>query len=325
MARESRRGVTLIELVTVIVILSLLLGLSIALFKNANRDLGVRASTNHLVAVFRSVHDQARAGNSPAWVVINVEENSVYAMTKETVGEWHFEDTVTTGAFGRNGRVNGTPNLVQGRVGQAMVFPGAMSVDCGDIPVYHVDQGIALEFWYLRVPALGRQSLCAIGEQLEMAVEANGTLSARIGSLSLNSGDIHLRNTDVWYFLQLIYNGREAQLFVNGASVGSKAGRAGWAKNSPLIIGKSKNNCIGVIDEFRVSLIFPREKFYLPSEAKFELPHGYLARGQTEFVIHYDTEGRLDRRRHTDPLRFKIKSPTEEKEIILNPTGLISR
>ncbi len=119
-----RAGVTLLELVVVIVILSLLLGLSIALFRNANHDLGVRSSSGHLTALLRAARDQARAERAPAWVVLDTAENSVYAMTKETVGEWHFEDTVTTGAFGKNGRVSGQAQLVPGRVGMAYLMTG---------------------------------------------------------------------------------------------------------------------------------------------------------------------------------------------------------
>ena len=53
MVRKGSRGLTLIELIVVIVILAMMLGLSVSLFKNANRDLGVRASTAQVVATLR--------------------------------------------------------------------------------------------------------------------------------------------------------------------------------------------------------------------------------------------------------------------------------
>lgn len=322
---NPRRGVTLIEMVTVIVILSLLLGLSIALFRNANRDLGVRASANHFVSLLRAVHDEARTRNSPAWIVIDVEENSCYAMTKETVGEWHFEDTVTTGAFGKNGRVTGG-TLVPGRVGNAMQFSGSTTVECGEIPIYADDQGVVIEFWYYRTNLPARkQSLCAIGSQVELSVEASGRLTAKCGDVIFGSGDVTLRFTDRWYFIELVYDGREAQLFVNGALLGSKAGKMQWAKGQSLTIGAAKNGCTGILDEFRVSLLFPRERYVLPSESKWELPNGYVPAGKKEFVIHFDSEGRLDPRKHGQPLRFTIKSPSESREIILNLTGLVQR
>ncbi|MBI2901482.1 MAG: prepilin-type N-terminal cleavage/methylation domain-containing protein [Planctomycetes bacterium] len=321
---NHRAGVTLIEVVVVIVIISLLLGLSVALYRNANRDLGVRAAAGHLVAVLRAARDEARATRSPAWVVLDVAGNAVYAMTKETAGEWHFEDTVTTGAFGKNGRVtNGV--LVPGRVGSALQMTGSTTVDCGEFPVYAEDQGVAIEFWFYRVDAPRRQMLCAIGPQLEMSIEANGQLVARIGTATLSSGSVTFRGSDRWYRIHLVFNGREAQLVVNDALLATGAVTMKWTKGQALVLGASKGGCQGILDEFRVSLIFARERYLLPSEAKFDLPQGYLAPKQTEFVIHFDGEGRLDPRKHSNQLRIKIKSPAEEKEITINPTGMVQR
>ncbi len=171
----------------------------------------------------------------------------------------------------------------------------------------------------------GRQTLCAIGPQVEIAVEASGRVSARIGDLSFNSGDVLLRAADLWYHVRLIFSGGEAQLFINNALVVARAGTAKWSKSASLVIGASKSGLQGIVDEFRVGIIIARERYTLPSQAKFELPQGYVPRGQSLFVIHFDPEGRLDRRKHTQPLRLKIKSPSDEKEIVVQLTGLVQR
>ena len=87
-----QKGLTLLELLVVIVILSLMMGISISLFTNANKDLGVRSSANHVVSLLRSVRDHARIRSEPAWVALNPSENSIHVLTQETYGEWHFED-----------------------------------------------------------------------------------------------------------------------------------------------------------------------------------------------------------------------------------------
>jgi len=270
------RGVTLLELVVVIVILALLLGLSIALFSGANRDLGVRASANQLVAVLRGARDEARSAHAPAWVVVHTGENSVVAMTKETVGEWHFEDTVTTGAFGRNARVTNGQH-VPARVGMGFRLSGSTSIDCGEIPLYAPDQGLAIEFWLQRFGGTSRQIVCTVGTWLELAIDVSGRVVANFGGFSLNSGDVYLRSPDAWFYLQLVYDGREAQLFINDALIVARAGRAPWSKAAPLVVG-GKGGVSGVIDEVRVGIILPREKYFLPPETKFELPPGYLVR-----------------------------------------------
>lgn len=323
-ARSAVRGVTLIEMVTVIVIISLLLGLSIAIFRNANRDLGVRAATNHFVALLRAVHDEARMRHSPAWVVIDVQENGCYAMTKEVVGEWHFEDTVTTGAFGKNGRVT-SGTFVPGRIGQGLQFQGSTTVECGEFPIYADNQGVAIEFWYYRQNVARRQTICTIGSQFEIAIEASGRLSVRCGDLLFGSGDVTLRFADRWYFIELIYDGREAQLFVNQALLGTREGKVTWQKNQNLTIGAAKSGFTGILDEFRLSVVFAQTKYFLPSESKWELPNGYVPSGKSDFVIHFDSEGRLDRRKHGRALKFTIKSPAESREIILNLTGMVDR
>lgn len=321
---RTSSGVTLIEIVVVIVILSLLLGLSVALFRNASRDLGVRASAHHFVGLLRNAHEQSKMTRSPSWVVVSVDEKSLYSVTRETVGEWHFEDTVTTGALGRNGRVtNGV--LVPGRIGNAMQFAGSTTVDCGELPILSEDQGITVEFWYYRVDVPRRQTLCAIGSQLEVSVEANARLSVTLGDTSVNSGQMFLRTADLWYRVAIVYDTREIALWVNDVPVGTRAAKLKWAKGQRLVIGAAKNGLQGILDEFRLGVIVPREKYILPGEARFELPHGYLAKDQKEFVIHFDNEGRLDRRKHAQALRIRIKSRAEEKEITILPTGLIQR
>jgi len=42
-------------------------------------------------------------------------------------------------------------------------------------------------------------------------------------------------------------------------------------------------------------------------------------------VVHFDSEGRLDRRKHSQPVRIKIKSSAEEKEVTVQTTGLVQR
>jgi len=332
------RGVTLIEIVVVIVLLSILLGLSVALFRSANRDLGVRASSHHLVALLRAAHEQSRASRNPSWVVIHVGDRSVYGVSRETVGEWHFETLVaepggarTPGAFGKDGRVtNAQARLVPGRVGLALEFLGRTTVDCGEWPIQAEDQGITIDFWYFPadVSAGGlppRQTLCTVGSQVEIGVEPNGRLTATIGEMALNTGDVLLKHRDRWYRILLVYDGREACLWVNDTLLATKPGKIRWNKTQRIGLGATKHNCVGLLDEFRVGIVLPREKYVLAGQAAFELPHGYLARDAKEFVIHFDSEGRLDPRKHAQALRIKIKSPTDEKEITLLPTGAVQR
>src|SRR4029079_19231531 len=135
MADPARRGVTLLELLTVLVIFSLLLAITAAFMQGANRDLGVAAAANHAVGGLRVAHQQSRSSTSPSWVVLDTKQNRIYMLLKETVGEWHLEDMVTTGAFGKDGKVSGGHN-VPGRVGKGIQLGGASAISFGEVPFY---------------------------------------------------------------------------------------------------------------------------------------------------------------------------------------------
>src|SRR5438132_13633192 len=130
---RARAGMTLIELIAVVVIFSLLLGLSVYFLKNANRDLGVNASANTVQSVLRGAHQLARSNAAPAWVVLATKENSVYLLAKETVGEWHLEDA--TGAFGKAATITGG-KVVPGRVGTGILLGSSSTTQCRPAPAY---------------------------------------------------------------------------------------------------------------------------------------------------------------------------------------------
>ena len=87
MAHGSRHGVTILELLTVIVIFSILLGLAVTFLQGANKDLGVAAAANGAVGVLRVAHQQSRSSTSPSWVVLDTKQNRIYMLLKETIGE----------------------------------------------------------------------------------------------------------------------------------------------------------------------------------------------------------------------------------------------
>ncbi len=319
MADRSRRGITLLELLVVIVIFAMMLGFSVYFLRNANRDLGVAASSNHVVSLLRAAHQQARAGAAPAWVVLNTQRNSIYLVTKETVGEWHLEDPPETGAFGRHARIS-SGTSVPGRVGRAVQLAGSGTLHCGEVPVYAPDQGIAVELWLLRKQA-GRGVLCTIGDQVEIAAEGNGAITARVGGLSVSSGQVRLP-LDAWCYVQMVYSGRDLRLILNQNPVASALGKAQWTVNSPFIVGSQRGGIAGIVDEVRLSLIIPRDEYVLASESAFEFPAGTTLPPDGEVVIAFDSEGRLD---SGQPVRFAIKSPAARQEITVQAGGSVQQ
>lgn len=320
--RRSRAGVTLIEILAVLMILSLLMGLGVAVLRNANKDLGVRAAAGRIVTILRGAHEHARAENSPAWVVFTVQEPTAAALTRETVGMWHFEED-GAGAFGKGPTVNG-PLIAPGRVGMCYRFRRTTeTIDLGPIPIQSPDQGLSLEMWFWRAPGGGKSVLCSAGFPLEVVLEAGGRVNARVLGVTLNSGDIVVPR-ESWVHLMVFHNGREARLFINGAEVRGAAGPPQWTKPGPLVIGATKDGLVGLVDEVRLCLIVKRDIYRLPAQVEFEFPPS-LRPVNDEVVVAFDTAGRLDSTRHAGPVTFKVKSTADEQSITVTAQGMIPR
>lgn len=319
--RSGSSGVTLLELLTVLVIFSLLLGITAAMMQGANRDLGVSAAANHAVGVLRVAHQESRSSAAPCWVVLDTKQNRIYMLMKETVGEWHLEDLATTGAFGKDGKVSGG-NLVNGRVGKGIQLSGSASIGFGEVPTYTPDQGIAIEFWFLRRSGRGRGVLASVGDAVEIAAETDGHIEARVGTIRASSGQIHLPN-DAWCHLQVIYSGRELKLILNRREVQSVAGKTELPRGLSFSVGGS--GFTGIIDEVRLGLIIPREEYFLPSECTIGFKTGYVVPESGEMVIAFDAEGRLDPSVTPQPFSFTLKSPAAQQEITVGPGGTLQR
>lgn len=326
-AGRGSRGVTLLELIAVVVIFSLLLAFSIGYMRLADQDLGVTAAAHHIVALLRGAHQASRGDASPAWVVLRTRENSVFMMAKEVIGEWHFEDPPEEGAFGKRARITGG-SLIPGRVGQALLLNGGQ-VDAGEVPVLDPGQGIAVECWVAWQPAGGRQILCTAGRVLEVAIEGDGRVQARLGGLTVSSRDLRIMPgfpQPLWCPLQVLYGGGELRLYLNDRLVEAKAGPLTWPGEVPFAVGDRNAPFKGAVDELRLSLILPRDVYDLPGQARFEILPPAVPDAQTgEYVIHFDPEGRLDPARHSSPVRFSLKSPAGERTIEVGLDGTVRR
>jgi len=320
MAHGSRQGVTVLELLTVIVIFSILLGLTVSFLQGANKDLGVAAAANGAVGVLRVAHQQSRSTSSPSWVVLDTKSNRIFLLVKETVGEWHLEDMVTTGAFGKDGKVSAGASQAQvARVGKGILLSGSASIAFGEVPQLDADQGLAIEFWFLRRTGRGRAVLCSVGNDVEVVSENDGHVEAKVGKLRATSDQLRVPN-DAWCQLQVIYSGRELKLLLNRREVQSVRGKADWARGGVFTVGGS--GFTGIVDEVRLGLILPRDEVSLPAEVTMSV-EGVQLPESGEVVITFDSEGRLDPSVSPQPFSFTVKSTADAKRITVGPGGTL--
>lgn len=320
MTHGSRHGATVLELLAVIVIFSILLGLAVTFLQGANKDLGVAAAANGAVGVLRVAHQQSRSSSSPCWVVLDTKGNRIFLLVKETIGEWHLEDAVTTGAFGKDGKLSpGASQAQVARVGKGIQLSGSASITFGEVPQLDADQGLAIELWYLRRSGRGRAVLCTIGTDVEVVSENDGHVEAKVGKLRASSDPLRVPS-DAWCHLQVIYSGRELKLLLNRREVQAVKGKADWSRGGVFTVGGS--GFTGIVDEVRLGLILPRDEVALQAEVSIVV-EGVQLPESGEAVIAFDTEGRLDPSVTPQPFKFVLKSTADARRISVGPGGTI--
>lgn len=316
----GQSGVTLLEILVVLVILSMIMGLTIGVLRNANRDLGVMAASNTVASLLRAASEHARAENSPAWVVLDLDDRTAGTLIRETVVMCHFEDL--SAGFGKQIAVNG-PIQVLGRVGTAYRFTSSNTIECGSLPRFAPDQGIAIEMWFNRSPGTGKHILATLGSEMEVWVDPIGKVFTRVGTTSANTGT-NLVPREWWVYCQAIYNGREIKILINGAEAASVPCRHEWKGSGMLTLGSKKDGLTGLMDEVRVSAIVPHDTYALPAQVEFELPKTAKVK-DGEYLVGFDGSGRLDPSRHTAEVSITVKSPATSKTIVVTRQGLIRR
>ena len=251
--------------------------------------------------------------------MLDTKGGRIYLLLKETIGEWHLEDMVTTGAFGKDGKVSGGGSQAQvARVGKGIQLSGSASIAFGEVPLLAPDQGLAVEFWFLRRSGRGRGVLCTIGTDVEVVSESDGHVEAKVGTLRASSGQMRVP-VDAWCYLQLMYSGRELKLILNRREVQVVQGKSDWARGGVFTVGGS--GFTGIVDEVRLGLILPRDEVALAAEVSITV-EGMQMPESGEVVIGFDSEGRLDPS-VPQPFKFVIKSAADAKRITLGPGGTI--
>jgi prepilin-type N-terminal cleavage/methylation domain-containing protein len=309
-ASSRCRGITLLEMMVVLLIVGVMMGIGVGMFLATRNDAGMRTGFQELLALARYIHAQALIRRAPACLRVDVHdprEPRIEAIVDRTFGLWHGEDTVTTGAFGFNGQMNGVV-LEPGKVGYAFRFKGAGCVRVEGFRIPDAADALSVEAWVYPDSPGGKGGIVDKKGEVTLQLTNGGEVEGRIGSARVRAGDIHIPQ-EQWSHLRLTAEAGLLVLAVNGMEVADTTlNRLPAAGDSPLLIGEAFH---GLIDEVAVRGRVVEEASVLDGSVTVTVANGAAdpqRKGVTRIFLNAD--GRLDPRYHGGPVTVTLASGT---------------
>lgn len=174
--RTAQAGLTLIELMLTMMIISIVLGLGVGALSGLKVPGG---QTSGLVrSTLRAAATQAISHESSCSVVFDRDAGVMYPAELRVVGTWHFEDSNLNGAFGLNGTGTGVRLVDDGYIGRAL----SLSQDGAQArfaierdPAFDLTEGFVVEL-ALRDPEGRGGRVLHIGHMVGIDLDASGSV-----------------------------------------------------------------------------------------------------------------------------------------------------
>lgn len=334
-ARPHRRGLTLVELLFVISLISVLFGIGVGMLSDL--DPAERAAVGLVQNVLRSARNTAVARGAPARVRIDPEQRALEAEGLAVVGTWHFESPPLEGAFGLDGRVGGADVeelVARGYRGEGLAFVGAadevrVEVPVQDDPAFDLARGFAVELAVRRDEAHGAR-LLTIGRSFYVEVDAAGAVGAYLIPKLVDEAGRPTPGARVWVRteagalplgrwarLALRYDRRTFACSVDGLVLAERDEAAEvWKVDEPLVLSGGRSAFPGVVDELVVAAVSAEERALLPGGVTFG--------ASTPDEILFAPDGSLDPRASAGPLEIVLEFPSGRVETVrVNPYGTV--
>jgi prepilin-type N-terminal cleavage/methylation domain-containing protein len=311
---ESRRGLTLIELLMVMGLVGLVLGIGLGAI--ANVDPARHAAVGMVQSALRASNQWAIARRAPARVRIDAAAGVLHAEGQDVIGTWHFEEDPPRGAFELDGRLEGARLVEDGFLGRALSLagcpPGArFEVGVDKSPAYDLRAGFRLQM-VLRPEGNEGGSLLKVGDAIGLDVARDNGLTTwfsawrkdelgqrvAAGKVRLETPPRVLR-AGRWNRVLLSYDRGLLAIEVEGLRVAELAEDAEVGPvRSPLEVGGGQRPWPGAIDSLVITAV--------SAEERVELPRGVaIVPGGPREVL-FAPGGGLDRSVHAEPVVIEL-------------------
>lgn len=325
--RPRSRGLTLIELVLVMGLISVVVGIGLGAFSSI--DPGRRAAVGLVQNLVRTAHNTAVARRAPARVRIDPADGTIVAEGMDVLGTWHFEGFGLEGGDGLDGIVVGADDLsdAEGYLGGCLDFSASprgarLEVPVQDDPAFEPREGFSLEL-SLRPSREGTGRVLSLGGVVELDVAAGGALQAsfrrrRSDDLGRTTAGGWVRATtgggalrpERWSRVAVHYDRRALRVVVDGVQLAVEASEEDVAPLAgPLQIGGETGVFPGRVDELAIAVVTGEVESRLPETVRF--------RKATPRSIDFVAGGALDPSRHPGPVEIELEFQDGTRDRVL--------
>ncbi|TAJ24843.1 MAG: hypothetical protein EPO68_00895 [Planctomycetota bacterium] len=313
-SQHPRTGLTLLELLLVLGILSAVMGLGLGMF--ASLDLSKRQAVGLVRNALRSAQNSAISRRSEASVRIDPKLGRMSPRFQQVVGTWHFETPELVGAFGIQGRAIDAELTQDGYIGRALDFDVDAEGPRVELPIQRdtaadFRAGFALEC-ALRRSGADAGEVANAGASFGLQVLRDGALrgwfapqvlaqdgGAAKGGHVIAQSEPGALPLGVWRRVRLEYAGQELVLSLDGSAVARVEEQAPvWQLEGPLLLSSARTPFRGQLDVLVLTAVGAGEDV--------ELPEGVSFSPESAVTLRFQAGGGLDRRAHTQPVRIGI-------------------
>lgn len=319
---RSARGLTLVELLTVILIVALLMGLSGAAYWRMSRSMKEQAVAAELDVAIRHARNSALTANAPAFVEIDVEERRVVPWAYRTVGTWHFEEgkgvSHCKGPY-HEALVRGAQMGMDGKIGKCAQLKDSAYIELGSDPDFDFTDGGFLEA-YVRASTYsfgGEDYIFSKKNAYSLKVGKGGVLIGNAGNQTIES--TYRLVPGRWTKVAFAWDRQSTRLIIDDGIVAIGTGSKPPMSDYPLILGHETASFEGQVDEVRIMSADAGSAVNL--SRNWTITHNFAPwKG-----VYFAPDGSLDMRFHAGPVVITLTQSDKVRTVNISMLGTTTR